>query len=923
MQRLRPRPLRGGLALTFAQTVAVALGFVIFTAPARAQLVRQAPSLPNLPAQLPSASGYVLENALGSLTFSQPLAIETPPGETGRLFVVEKAGRIQVVSFAGAQPTKSLFLDVRDIEGVGPGSTTNFLSDGESGLLGLAFHPAYASNHTFFITYSVRVNGNRHQRIARLRASASNPNLADPASHVPLITQLDEASNHNGGGIAFGPDGFLYVSTGDEGGSNDSWDNARWVDRDFFAAILRLDVDRVNVGQPGGSLEPNPHPSIDLDPATGRARYAIPPGNPLVVTSYAGTLGPLGTGAFGGGTLLASKIRTEFGYFGLRNAWRFSFDVPTGRLFIADVGQGAREEVNIAPLGANLGWPFFEGTALGPSSRQPAPANPPAPRLAPIHEYGRDVGTSITGGLLYRGPRLPELFAHYIFGDYVAGRVFALREEAGVWTRRTLIDGGAGAASFGIDPRNGDVLIPRLGNGVINRLARSGTSGQEPPATLSATGVFANLATLAPAPGIVPYDVNLPFWSDHARKSRWFGLPGTAATHAIGFSADAPWTFPTGTVWVKHFDLDAVRGDPATARRLETRLLVRTTEGVYGLSYRWRANQSEADLVPEGGVNATVPVTEGGVLRDQTWRFPGRGECLVCHTPTAGHALGFDTRQLKRPRIHGSVTDDQINHLVSAGYLAPAGAPSPQEVAALPAHAALDDASQSLEHRVRSYLAVNCVSCHSPGGAGLGDFDVRAHLGTAATRLRTGSLVNPAGDPANRLFAPADANRSMVLRRILGQGVPRMPPLASNELDPAAESLLRAYIAQLPSRPTFPEWQSTTLASVPPASAAPGADPDGDGASNRLEYLAGTPPLAPGPAPLAVSLGVSGGEWVLEFLHPADRSALIETSTDLSTWSRWVAPGNAPLWPANDLARQVRAPLAGERRFFRLRLDER
>lgn len=902
-------------------SLAIALCFV--TLDARAQLVRQAPSLPNLPADLPSANGYQLENALGTLTFSQPLAVESPPGESGRLFVVEKAGRIQVVSLANPNPTSSLFLDLRDIPGIDQGADTNFLADGESGLLGLAFHPNYASNRTFFITYTVRVNGTRHQRLARLQASASNPNLAAPATHAPLITQLDDASNHNGGGIGFGPDGYLYVSTGDEGGSNDSLDNARWVDRDFYAAILRLDVDRVNVGQPGGSLEPNAHPAINLDPATGRARYAVPRDNPLVVTNYAGTLGPLGTGAFGGGMLVASKIRTEFGYIGLRNPWRFSFDVPTGRFFIADVGQGAREEINIAPLGANLGWPFFEGTVLGPSTRRPAPAAPLVPRLAPIHEYDRSVGTSITGGVLYRGPRLPELFAQYIFSDFVAGRVFALREEAGVWTRRTLVDGGANSPSFGLDPRNGDLLLPKFSTGVINRLVRSGTTGQQPPATLSATGVFSNLANLTPAPGVVPYDVNLPFWSDHARKSRWFALPGTASTHAIGFSADAPWTFPTGMVWVKHFDLDTTRGNPATARRIETRLLVKTNYGVYGLSYRWRPDQSEADLVAEGGANATYSVNVNGLIRDQNWRFPGRGECLACHAPAAGHALGFDTRQLKRPRIHGSLTDDQINHLVSAGYISASSAPTPQVVSGLPAHAALGDSSQSLEHRVRSYLAVNCVSCHSPGGAGLGDFDVRAHLSTAATRLRTGTLSNPAGDASNRLLAPGDPGRSMLLRRILGQGVPRMPPLASNELDPDAEALLRAYIDQLPARPTFAEWQASRFASASLPEAAPSADPDGDGASNRLEFLAGTPPRSAGPDPLAVTVGVSGGDLVLEFLHPADRSASIETSTDLANWSRWVAPGNAPLWPAVDLARQIRAPADGQRRFFRVRLDER
>ncbi len=903
---------------------ALFLGFAcLATSPSRAQLVRQAPNTPNLPAELPAATGYVLENALGTLTFSQPLGITSVPGESGRLFVVEKNGRIQVVDLTATPPVKTEFLDVRDIAGVGDGSGTNFMDDGESGLLGLAFHPAYASNRTFFIFYTVRVGGNRHQRLARLQTSLADPNLADPASHAPLITQRDEASNHNGGDIRFGSDGHLYVATGDEGGSNDSLDNARWIDRDFFSAILRLDVDRVAVGQPGGSLEPNAHPAIHLDPDTGLARYAVPPDNPLVATNYAGTFGPLGAGAFGGGNLAASKIRTEFAVFGLRNPWRIGFDAPTDRLFIADVGQGAREEISVAPLGSNLGWPYREGSVNGPSSRLPAPANPPVPRLDPIHDYARSVGSSITGGVLYRGARLPEFFAHYLFADYGSGRVFALREEGGGWTRRTLVDGGAPIAGFGLDPRNGDALLANINTGVVGRLARAGTTGAPPPATLSATGVFSSLATLAPAPGFVPYDVNLPFWSDYARKSRWFAVPGSQATHAIGFAADAPWTFPAGAVWVKHFDLDAVRGSAATARRVETRLLVKTTDGVYGLSYRWRADQSDADLVPEEGADVDYPVTEDGLVRDQRWRFPGRGQCLACHTPAAGHALGFDTRQLKRPRIHGAITEDQVNHLAAAGYFSPATSPAPETVAALPAHAAPDDASQSLEHRVRGYLAVNCVSCHAPGGAGLGDFDVRAHLSTAATRLRTGALINQGGDPANRLLAPGDAARSMLLKRILGQGVPRMPPLASNETDPEGEALLRAYIDQLPARPTFAVWQAEGFDSPIHPDAAPGADPDGDGASNRLEYLAGTPPLAAGPDPLAVSLGVSEGDFVLEFLHPADRSALIETSTDLAEWNRWLAPDNIPFWPATDLARQLRAPLDGERRFFRVRLDER
>ncbi len=167
----------------------------------------------------------------------------------------------------------------------------------------------------------------------------------------------------------------------------------------------------------------------------------------------------------------------------------------------------------------------------------------------------------------------------------------------------------------------------------------------------------------------------------------------------------------------------------------------------------------------------------------------------------------------------------------------------------------------------------------------------------------------------------------MLRKRILGDGVPLMP---QSELDPAAETLLRAYIAELTSRPTYAEWQTTHFPPDGPLSpqAAPTADPDADGAPNRLEYLAATPPTSPNANPLAINLVTTptpapGGEYIFTFLHPAARSAIVETSTDLATWTRWLVPGNTPTWPATDTPRELRAPVDADRRFFRLRLDER
>jgi uncharacterized repeat protein (TIGR03806 family) len=876
------------------------LGIFIGGSPAFAQLVRQAPTTLTLPTELTSTSGYVLENALGSLAFSQPLAVTSPVGETGRLFVVEKTGAIQVVDLNAATPTKSTFFTVGSVMAAGD----SFFSSGECGLLGLAFHPNYASNRTFFVFYSFSRGGVIHQRIARVQASATNPNVADPSTHAPLITQLDNASNHNGGDLHFGPDGYLYASVGDEGGANDTYDNSRWIDRDFFAGILRLDVDR----QPG-SFEPNAHPAVDLDPGTGLARYAIPPDNPFRPGAPDAIANPIGAGAFGGGAINPAKIRTEFWAVALRNPWRFSFDAPTGLLFCADVGQDAREEINLVTRGGNFGWAYREANLAGP--RGNPPAAPGSPRLDPIHSYERTVGRSITGGRVYRGSRLPELVGKYIFADYASGRVFALSaptSSGGAWTRATLINSGAVIVGFGVDPRDGDLLLANIGNGQILRL-KPNVVNTPIPATLSATGAFANLAALTPAPGVVPYAINQPFWSDHALKRRWFAIPGASATAT--FAAEGAWTFPTGTVWVKHFDLETTRGDPTTARRLETRFIVKTSGGIYGLTYRWRADHTDADLVPDGGADEDITITDGGATLTQRWRYPSRSECLQCHTPQGGLAMSFNTRQLNRPRTDGDVTANQILALASAGYLS--GAPS--DAGTLAAHPALNDTGASLESRVRAYLAVNCNSCHVPGGAGLGNFDVRPELTLAQSGLLTGSLVDNLGDPTNKLIAPGDTARSVLLKRIAGDGTARMPPLATNVRNLQAEALLSDYIASLSPANTPPAVDAgPDQAVVFPSSVSLSASASDDGQPNGTLTYAWTKLSGPGTATFstanAAATQVDFSAAGVYVLRCTVSDSALTASDDVQVTA--TAPGLPAGWTAADLGAP---PQAGSTNF--------
>jgi len=746
---------------------------------AGAQVPAPAAAPLKLPAELPAASGYATLDALPGISFQQPLCLVVPPGETARLFVVEKTGQIAVLTGYGTHPQKQTFLDVPAALALGHAGT--LATESEMGVLGLAFHPHFATNGYFYVAYDVAIEENGTRKLfdclARFHVPPESPNAADPASGQLLITQLDHAGNHNGGDVHFGADGYLYFSNGDEGAGNDHFNNARLIDKDFFAAIFRLDVD-----QKPGSLAPHPHQqdSQTWPSAVHTGTYRIPPDNPFINRAE-----------HSGRRLEARQIRTEIWATGLRNAWRFSFDPPTGRMFIGDVGQNLWEEVDLGVAGGDYGWSYYEGTHSGPRLKTKPPG---LACIDPIYEYGHGhdlfTGDCVIGGMVYRGSRLSELYGAYIFGDFDGRHIWALRDHGGKWQASYLATDGQ-IAAFGLDPRNGDVLMAHYAGGKIKRLVRTGTSGVAPPALLSQTGAFTDVARLVPDPALVPFAPRVSFWSDYAQKSRWFALPDASAR--ITFSQDGNWGLPTGMVWVKHFDMEMRRGDPSSCRRLETRFLVKTTDGIYGLTYKWRPDQSDADLVPEGGQDEVLNIAVAGATHQQTWHYPGRAECLTCHTNLAGVALGFNTRQLNGPGRFGTKTLNQIEALSAAGYFtAPVS-----DRKDWPALAAADDASAPLEARVRSYLAVNCVQCHQPGAGSVGLWDARPTVTTAQAHLIRGALVNDGGDAANRWAVPGDVAHSMVLKRLRGQGIGRMPPLATNELDPGAAALLTQWIEQL------------------------------------------------------------------------------------------------------------------------------
>jgi glucose/arabinose dehydrogenase len=868
--------------------------------------LRLTPTGLNVPSAAPATS-WNMVTAFPGITLAEPVCLTTPPGETQRLFVCQKAGLLRVITdVTAATPATLTFLDLAALL---TSRGESLLTVGEMGLLGVAFHPSFATNRQFYLFYSVRkADGLDYERVARFTANAAAPatQTANPATEVILIEQRDEANNHNGSDLHFGPDGYLYITLGDEGNQNDSFNNSQQINKDFFSGILRIDVDK----RPGNPA-PNPHPSIPL--TAGEAAYAVPLDNPWMPVSAGGTW----NGIFNGVAVPdISAVRTEFWAVGLRNPWRMSFDPLTQELWCGDVGGGLREEIDIITKGGNYGWAYREGNSAGPKSGAPVGFTSLPPLYDYAHGSGLTEGFSITGGIVYRGTRYPGLVGKYLFADYVSGHVWSLERPATGAPIVTRLTGEGGLSAFGRDPSNGDVLAADLNNNVIRRLVTSpGNDGY--PQQLSDTGVFADLADLTPAPGFLPYQVAQPFWSDNASKRRWVALTNPAST--IGWTREGTWVFPNGTVWVKHFDMEMQRGVPASKKRLETRLLVRNATGAYGVSYRWNDAGTQATLAPDEGVDFPLAITENGAPRPQTWRIPGRSECMSCHNPNAGWSLSGTTRQLGiENSIHGR-NGHQIDLLQAAGYFSN----PPDPAATLPRHVRPEETAYSIESRARSWLAVNCAYCHQAGSGVPGAFDLRAHLTMAQTGLINGNANNNGGDVLNKLIVRGDPTHSIVLNRVaVANGFSRMPPLATNVTDPAAVALLTEWISQTTNGGiyrTYDQWAVAALSGTPALQALPQADADGDGQSNETEFLAGTDPLSGGSLFLPIPSAPSPGRIGLAFTVPENRSWQILISPNLQTWTPWLIPGNAGL-PSNGGPVVIDGPVSSLRQFFQVRI---
>jgi uncharacterized repeat protein (TIGR03806 family) len=401
-----------------------------------------------------------------------------------------------------------------------------------------------------------------------------------------------------------------------------------------------------------------------------------------------------------------------------------------------------------------------------------------APTAGATIRYTADGTEPTAGSAVYRGP--------------------FLQHGSATITARTFTDAGpAGSAVTAATFRIRGTAPYGLPHRELATTVQARPTPSDWPPLLSQTGAFRSLADLTPNPGVVPYAVNAPLWSDGAAKRRWIALPGDAR---IGFAAAGEWRFPAGTVFVKHFEIATHESRPDLRKRLETRLLVVDKGGSgSGVTYKWRADGTEADLLPETSLTEAVATETASGPGKLVWTYPSRIDCLVCHTAAAGFVLGVNARQLNGTFAYPAtgVTDNQLrtwNHLGMFDRAVPE-----DEIPGYPRLVAVTDATASLEHRVRSYLDSNCAQCHRPGGTRVA-FDARFDTPPERQHLVAGPVVSSdLGVPNAALVAPQDPARSMIYRRMVRrQDAFNMPPLATREADREAIAVLERWIMSLP-----------------------------------------------------------------------------------------------------------------------------
>ncbi len=666
---------------------------------------------------------YVIVPAFPRLTFDRPVWIGHPPDGTDVLWVGEQRGVLKVFRNTRDVAKASVALDLHKQVA----RTHN-----EEGLQGVAFHPGFKKNKTLFVTYSA--DKPRRLVLSRFETSGTRRRVRADTERV-LLRQREPYGNHNGGCVAFGPDGRLYLSLGDGGSYGDPQNHAQNLD-DWLGTILRLDV-------------------------SGKKRVTAPADNPFVGVQH---------------------TKPEIYAYGFQNPRRFSFDSVTDRLWVGDVGNDRFQEVNRVERGGNYGWNLREGKAAFKAGHA----------LVDLHEpllaLGKAKAQRITGGVVYRGKRLPGLIGAYLYGDSATGAVWALRTDGTKVTENKLLGRGVGISCFGED-RDGEVYFTSYDGKVYTLAPSSGEKSKAGfPRRLSDTGLFTDTHALTPHPALIPYEVNVPLWSDGAHKQRFLMLPGM---QKIKVDRAGKMTFPVGTIFVKTFYLgDKARG-PLPGTRLETRLFVHQERGWVGYTYVWNDEQTDAQLLDGRLDQARVDVhtSEGAAVN---WTFPSRSDCMTCHTEVAGRVLGFRAEQINRSVGPAGAQRNQIDIFRALGLFE---GKLTSKAAAWPDWG---DPQAKPRAVVRAWLDANCAMCHQPNGPGNALIDLRYDTPIKKTNMlgRKPGQWN-LGIYGAMLLVPGHPERSLVHARIARTDHLGMPPIGHHLVDKTVLDRVAAWIKQL------------------------------------------------------------------------------------------------------------------------------
>ncbi len=732
-------------------------------------------------------NNFTVENAYPNLTFNDPMALLKIPNEDS-FYVAGKPGYLWKISSTNSSTTVKR--QVLDITGL-------IDTDGDAGLNGVVLHPEFGDptspNRNYIYTlYRYRVGPSMNcstDTYKRLSRFTRNETTGQFGNEYILIQQSDPHCWHNGGGMFFDTAGFFYCTLGDAGGAYDNYGSTQQIDQFLMGGLIRIDVD--NDPSRSHPIRRQPGQKASWLQGSYSQGYMIPNDNPW--------LDPAG------------GILEEFYAIGLRSPHRATMDTLTGLVWYGDVGQGTREEIGTIEKGDNLQWPYMEGTLdkddVGGLSTKPS--NLIGVDKPPLYDYPRSEGNCVIGGFVYRGDKFSaSLGGLYLFGDHGQRKVWTfnpLTQE--VKYLLTVPAGGVGGkngiSSFETDDAGNVYILKLFGTdldgGIIYKLKQA-SNVPDPPAQLSNLGAFSNLQALTPVQGFIPFDVNTPLWTDNSAKYRWIGIPndGTHNTSSeqVVFSEDDPWQFPGGTVIIKQFDAPVDHTtNPVTFKRMETRFLVVKSNGsVYGLTYKWNDQGTDAMLLSTGENTPYTVINESGGTENTVWTFPSRQDCLGCHNANSGYILGVKTSELNGDYDYALRTDNQLNTWHHLGIFS-----NPFNVNQIPTflkQVPLDDPLASPEQKVRSYLDINCSHCHRPNGV-QGAFDARFK-----TPLDTQHIVGALGISSNtplgdQIVKPGDPMHSELWERDNTLSTGAMPPIAKNKIDTNYINVLTDWINSL------------------------------------------------------------------------------------------------------------------------------